>query len=102
MNNEPTFRIYICNGIHCNANGRAALKRALETALWECRMDSTAELRDSSCQDRCDYGPNIKIWPGPWNYQRLTPDLVRQVVLQHLRDGQPLHHLLTPSDRHRR
>jgi len=87
---EPRYRVYLCGGATCSANGQAALLRALEQALWDYELDGLVELRVSSCQDRCAFGPNLKVWPGPFHYARLTPTAIRQIVAQHLRDGQPV------------
>jgi len=96
---EKKYRVYVCAGVNCSASGRALLLQALETAIWSCALDSEVEVRASACQDRCELAPNIKIWPGPFLYSRLTPATVRLIVEQHLRDGQPVVELLSPAHR---
>src|SRR5262245_43789457 len=87
---EKKYRVYICGGVNCTPRGRDALLRALEDELWAQQLDGDVEVRVSSCQSRCDFAPNITIWPGPWRYSLLTPEAVRRIVTQHLRDGQPV------------
>ena len=92
---EKSYRVYVCGNIHCAANGKDALLRALEAAVWTHGLGDSVEVRVSGCQNQCDFAPNIKVWPGPFQYVRLTPDAVRQIVVEHLRDGQPVAALLS-------
>jgi (2Fe-2S) ferredoxin len=91
---EKKYRIYVCAGLHCTPAGRERLLRALEDALWEYGLDADVELRASSCLNRCDFAPNVTVWPGPVRYSRLTPGDMRRIVAQHLRDGQVVEELL--------
>ena len=52
------------------------------------------DVRVSGCQDRCDYAPNITIWPGPYHYSNLTPAAIEQIVEQHLLKGEPVREFL--------
>lgn len=88
MNQDKQFRIYLCGGPTCTSKGRNELLRALEDALWACELEDQVDVRVSGCQDRCDYGPNMTIWPGPHHYSALTPDAVKHIVERHLRDGE--------------
>ncbi|HWQ13328.1 MAG TPA: (2Fe-2S) ferredoxin domain-containing protein [Roseiflexaceae bacterium] len=90
MADGPQYRIYICGGPHCTASGREDLVRALEDELWALGLDEAVEVRVSGCQDRCDFGPNATVWPGPCHYAHLTPEALRRIVAQHLRDGAPV------------
>lgn len=84
---EKRFRIYLCAGMHCTPRGRDALLRVLEDALWTSDMTSEVEIRSSSCLNRCDFGPNMTIWPGPVRYSGLTAAKIRQIVADHLVGG---------------
>ncbi|GAB4109205.1 MAG: hypothetical protein OHK0022_61710 [Roseiflexaceae bacterium] len=90
MDTEKQCRVYVCGNIHCRANGSERLLRVLEQAVWELGLDASVEVRVSGCQSRCDFGPNLTVWPGPVRYARLTPEAVRRIAEQHLRDGRPL------------
>jgi len=87
---DTLYRIYLCGGSTCTPRGRDALLRALEDELWAQRLDDKVDVRVSGCQDRCDYAPNLTIWPGPYHYSQLTPAAVREIVQQHLGQGQPV------------
>lgn len=97
---EKSYRVYVCGNIHCVASGKAALLHALEAAVATLALGDSVEVRVSGCQNQCDFAPNIKVWPGPFQYIRLTPDAVRRIVVEHLRDGQPVAALLNPPEEH--
>lgn len=94
MSDAQHYRIYLCGGATCTPKGREQLLRVLEDQLCAWQLTSAVEVRISSCQDRCDYGPNLTIWPGPYHYSRLTPEAIGQIVERHLRHGQPVAELL--------
>lgn len=94
---EKKYRVYVCGNIHCLANGKDAILRALEDAVWEHGLDGDVDVRVSGCQNQCDFGPNIKVWPGPYQYVRLSPIAVQRIVAEHLRAGTPVAEFLLPS-----
>ena len=95
---EKKYRIYICGGVHCTPRGCDAILRALEGELWEHELEGDVDVRVSGCQNRCDFGPNATVWPGPVRYAALTLDAVRRIVIEHLRDGRPVDDLvMTPE-----
>ncbi|HMO58857.1 MAG TPA: (2Fe-2S) ferredoxin domain-containing protein [Roseiflexaceae bacterium] len=96
---EPVkrYRLYLCAGPHCTANGCATLQRTLDTELWALGLDAEVDVRASGCQSRCEDAPSITIWPGPFHYSQLTTERLRRIITQHLRDGLPVEELLAPS-----
>lgn len=95
---EKDYRVYVCGNLHCAANGKDRILRALEDAIWEFGLDHTVEVRVSGCQSQCDFAPNLKIWPGPHQYIRLTPEKVRRIAAEHLRDGKPIIELMVSGE----
>lgn len=95
MNEEAThFRIYCCGNVNCLARDADDIWRVLDEQIWLAKLSERVELRRSGCQDHCDFGPNIQIWPGPYRYVELTPAKIKQIVRQHLLAGQPVEELL--------
>ncbi len=88
------YRVYLCGGPRCVARSNAALQQQLDFAVWEQELDTTVEIMVSGCQDRCDQGPNMTVWPGPHRYARLTRPAITRIVTEHLRDGTPVESLL--------
>lgn len=95
---ESSFRVYVCTNIHCRANGGDTILRTFEQCVWEADLTEQVEVMPGGCQSRCSDGPNAAVWPGPTRYGRLTPALVRQIVAEHLRGGEPLSGALANPD----
>jgi len=96
------YRAYLCAGPHCSSRGCAALLRQLEAALWQRGLDDAVELHAGGCQDHCDYGPNLLIWPGPVRYAQLDADAIARIVEQHLAGGEPVADLLATPEMRRK
>ncbi len=90
MNDKKSYRIYVCNGAQCASRGNTPIYRELDRAVYEHGLDEVVDIYMSGCQDRCDYGPNITVWPGPYRYARLTREAARLIIEQHVRDGCPV------------
>ncbi|NOK58288.1 MAG: (2Fe-2S) ferredoxin domain-containing protein [Chloroflexi bacterium AL-W] len=101
MSDEKQYRVYLCGGSSCTACGRDALLRVLEDELWAWELESEVEVYVSGCQDHCDYSPNLKIWPGPYQYKALTTEAIKKIVEQHLLNNTPVAEHLADSS-HRR
>ena len=87
---ERRFRIYVCGNIHCQSRGADAVYARLDQELWQHEIDGAVELHMGGCQDHCDYGPNMIVWPGPCRYAQLIPAAVATIVKQHLVGGEPV------------
>lgn len=74
-------RIYLCHGPFCHGE---SLRATLEHAIQAAGLGDVCEVRASGCQSRCDDGPNMTIWPGPFRYCHLNPAAIRAIVTQHL------------------
>jgi (2Fe-2S) ferredoxin len=101
MSDTKTHRIYLCGGPNCTAKGRDKLLRMLEDELWAWQLDGEVEVRVSGCQDRCDFAPNLTVWPGPFHYSNLTPDAVKAIVERHLVRGEPVREFLLGEEARR-
>ncbi len=102
MSDEKKYRIYLCGGPNCTASGRDKLLKTLEEELWAWQLDGDVDLRVSGCQDRCDFAPNITVWPGPYHYSSLTTEAIVRIVEQHLLNGQPVQDLLPGNSARRK
>lgn len=93
---EPThrYRVYVCGNTHCAGRGRDALLARLDEELWRHKLSSEVLVAVSGCQNRCELGPNLTVWPGPFRYIGLTPAAVSRIVAEHLVGGIPVAELL--------
>lgn len=96
---KTRYRVYICGGPRCLFRGSAALQHQLGRELWKHELEAAVEVIVSGCQDRCDDGPNMTVWPGPHRYAGLTSAALSQVVAEHLRDDTPVQRLLGAEGR---
>jgi (2Fe-2S) ferredoxin len=58
---------------------------ALELILWECDLEELVDVRIGGCQSRCEYGPNLLIFPGGHRYSHLTTERLRDIIATHIR-----------------
>ncbi len=89
MNQQSTYRIYLCHGLHCGsqlAHGQQAFRQALAAA----GLSETVELRLSNCLGRCERGPNAIIQPGRVVYCQLNGTAINRIVHEHLLTNTPI------------
>ena len=94
--NQKPWRIYLCGGMNCGPLSRAKLERALDDALWSLQIDTEVDVRISSCQNRCEFAPNMTIWPGPFRYCLLTPERIYRILAEHVCSASPITEWLIP------
>jgi (2Fe-2S) ferredoxin len=84
------WRVHLCLGPHCSARGSRALLPVLEDEVRRAGLADRVEVIGATCRDRCDFGPNANVYPGPTMYNGLDDEAVRRVVREHLADGRPV------------
>jgi len=80
MSNQPAYRIYVCHGAFCRGD---LIYRSLQHLIGQHQRAQQCELRASGCQNRCDDGPNITIWPGPIRYHHVQVSELDDIVRTH-------------------
>lgn len=91
---EPRWRVHVCFGPNCERNGSKALYPMLTKAILDAGLTFDVEVVATSCRNRCDFGPSMNVYPGPFFYNRLTADGIERIVREHLAGGVPVTHLL--------
>ncbi|RRR75314.1 MAG: (2Fe-2S) ferredoxin domain-containing protein [Candidatus Viridilinea halotolerans] len=82
--------VAICTAKHCKRAGAQQILGAAQAALLEAGLAAQVQVAETACQDHCDDGPVLTVIPGLYPYLSLNPATTRDVILQHVRDGQPL------------
>ncbi|NTW03164.1 MAG: (2Fe-2S) ferredoxin domain-containing protein [Oscillochloris sp.] len=91
----------ICTGKHCSKAGAAFVIGAAQAALEEAGHTETHAIVQTRCQDYCDDGPVMTVVPGGYPYLRMDARTTRQVILSHIRDGNPMPDLMPKRFRRR-
>jgi NADP-reducing hydrogenase subunit HndC len=87
---RPTYRVHLCLGPNCAGRGSHALLLALETAIAREGLRDEIEVLATGCRNRCDYGPSLNVYPGPFFYNEVTPEAIDDIVREHLVGGRPV------------
>jgi (2Fe-2S) ferredoxin len=62
----------------------------LETAVEHAGLGSKVEITASTCRNRCEIGPSLNVYPGPFFYREVTVEAIQRIVSEHLIGGQPV------------
>lgn len=89
MNQQSTYRIYLCHGLHCGSQ-LGHMQQSFEQALAAANLTATVELRLSNCLGRCERGPNAIIQPGRVVYCQLNSTAINRIVHEHLLTNTPI------------
>jgi NADP-reducing hydrogenase subunit HndC len=87
---DPEFRVHLCVGPNCSARGSINLLPVLETAVERAGLTNQVEITASTCRNRCDIGPSLNVYPGPFFYREVTEEAIQQIVSEHLVGGKPV------------
>jgi (2Fe-2S) ferredoxin len=110
----PRYRVSVCRGPDCTANGsNAVFARAVDARQAE-RLLSRCELQRGGCYGLCHLGPNVVIReltdgpvdpfssedfqltyePGETYYWRMRPEDIARVMREHVGEGRVIAELV--------
>jgi NADH:ubiquinone oxidoreductase subunit F (NADH-binding)/(2Fe-2S) ferredoxin/Pyruvate/2-oxoacid:ferredoxin oxidoreductase delta subunit len=92
--NDVKMRLLVCGGPECRDDRGEAVREALRNEIVRKGLDGRVELVESECLALCGVGPVMRVEPGDIVYQKLTPEVIPQLVEEHLVKGRPLKKLL--------
>ncbi len=92
--NDVKMRLLVCGGPECRDERGEAVREALRNEIVRKGLDGRVELVESECLALCGVGPVMRVEPGDIVYQKLTPEVIPQLVEEHLVKGRPLKKLL--------
>lgn len=84
----------VCAGKHCAKAGTKHVLRAVREAVDEAGLSTSIAVVLTKCQDYCDDGPAMTVFPGGIPYLELDPEDARRVVAEHVVEGRPVFELL--------
>ncbi len=83
-------RVAICRGPHCSARNSTALADLLDAEIAMQGLGDAVGTRPGACNKLCEEGPSMVVHPDKIWYSGLTPDVVREIVREHLSGGEPV------------
>lgn len=85
-------RIMVCAGTPCLSAGALAVLDALRQAVAESRLDAEIEATGTGCMGPCSRGPLVKVavqGKPETVYERVTPELGRQILYSVVKGRRP-------------
>ena len=80
-------QVLVCGGTGCQSSGSKKVLEALEDELKVQGIDSEILVVRTGCFGLCSLGPIMIVYPEGTFYAQATPDGVRRVVKEHLKEG---------------
>jgi NADH:ubiquinone oxidoreductase subunit F (NADH-binding)/(2Fe-2S) ferredoxin len=90
-------KVWICMGGGCVASGATRVLQKLQDEIQKANL-TDVEVKPVGCLGACNQGPLVRMLPEEMIYQKVTEAEVGSIVLDHLQQNHPLHHLLLFSD----
>ena len=91
------YRIHLCVGLHCAARGSRQLMSVLQRELQAAGVADEVEVLETTCRNRCDFGPSLNVYPGPVWYNEIDAPAVARIVREHLVEGNVVEDLTIAS-----
>ena len=92
---EPEKRhLLLCGGVPCVSLGCQKVRNAVSQELEANGYKDKIKMLETGCIGNCTLGPSLIIYPEGVIYQRLTPENAREIVEEHILQGQLVEHLL--------
>jgi NADH-quinone oxidoreductase subunit F len=87
LNKKYKYTAHICYGAGCVSSECKDVKDAFVKALEEEQLQTLVKVNLTGCMGACTLGPTIIINPDGVLYCNLTPENVRSIVRDHLKNG---------------
>ncbi len=86
--------VLICGGTGCTSSGSATLMSALEEELKIRGLDDEIKVVKTGCFGLCELGPIMIVYPEGTFYSRVTPEVIPEIVEEHLLKSRPVTRLV--------
>ena len=84
------YRVYICCGLNCGPKGSRDLVRFLEEEVRKLALEESVSIYPGGCQNHCESGPTIVVYPGPTYYQEVDRPRLQRIAREHLANDSPV------------
>ena len=86
--------VLCCGGTGCHASQSAEIIKRFEDAIKENGLEKKIKVIRTGCFGFCEQGPIVQIRPDNTFYVHVTPDDVKEIVTEHLMEGNKVKRLL--------
>lgn len=80
-------QILVCGGTGCTSSGSKKVLKTLDESLKKYGLDKEILVVRTGCFGLCSLGPIMIVYPEGYFYAQTTPEGVKRIVKEHLRDG---------------
>jgi len=94
-------RLLCCASTPCLSSGSTAVSEAMKEALTAGNLNGEVEVVATGCMGPCSRGPLVTVkMPGQEDviYERVTPEVAREIVAKHVTQNQPVTDHMLPPD----
>ena len=87
-------QVLVCGGTGCTSSGSKKVLAALDEALKENGIENEIHVVRTGCFGLCSLGPIMIVYPEGSFYSQATPEGVKRIVKEHLKEGNVVKELL--------
>lgn len=87
-------QVLVCGGTGCTSSGSKKVVEALESSLVQLGIEKEIYVVRTGCFGLCALGPIMIVYPEGCFYSQVTPDGVRRIAEEHLKNGNIVKELL--------
>ena len=80
----------MCCGPNCGPKGSRQLVDFLEAEVARLALEDRVSVYPGGCQNHCDSGPTMVVYPGPVFYQEVDRARIRRIAAEHLAGDRPV------------
>ena len=80
-------QILVCGGTGCTSSGSKKVLKALDESLKKYGLEKEILVVRTGCFGLCSLAPIMIVYPEGYFYAQTTPEGVKRIVKEHLRDG---------------
>lgn len=84
------YQVLVCGGAGCISSGCGEVKKAVISEIEKIGKSGDALVLETGCMGSCAVGPVMLILPERVFYTKLTPEIARQIVKNHIGNGKIL------------
>lgn len=84
----------LCGGTPCQTSDSPAIRDALDQELKDHGLEEKVMIIETGCMGFCAVGPVMTVYPEGCFYQKLTPEDMPELVVEHFMNGTPVERLM--------